>query len=59
MMLYNCSCLYARLGETARALDTLRQAIAGGYENFGWMKHDPDLDPLRDNPEFKAMVEGR
>jgi adenylate cyclase len=59
MMLYNCSCLYARLGESARAVETLRQAITGGYENFGWMKHDPDLDPLRDHPEFKAMVEGR
>jgi adenylate cyclase len=59
MMLYNCACLYARLGELARAVDTLRQAVAGGYENFGWMKHDPDLDPLRDNPEFLALVAGR
>ncbi len=59
MMLYNCACLYARLGESVRAVDTLRQAIAGGYENFGWMKHDPDLDPLRGNADFVALLAGR
>ena len=42
-----------------RAVDTLRQAIAGGYENFGWMKHDPDLNTLRNDPDYMALVEGR
>ena len=59
MMLYNCACLYARLGETERAVDSLRQAMSGGYENFGWMKHDPDLDSLRDDPEFVELMQGR
>jgi len=59
MMLYNCACLYARLGETERAVDTLRQAMSGGYENFGWMKHDPDLDSLRDDPGFIVLMQGR
>ena len=59
MMLYNCACLYARLGETARAVDTLRQAMSGGYENFGWMKHDPDLDSLREDPGFIELMQGR
>ena len=59
MMLYNCACLYARLGETGRAVDTLRQAMSGGYENFGWMKHDPDLDSLREDPGFIDLMQGR
>jgi len=59
MMLYNCACLYSQLGEVDRAVDTLRQAIAGGYENFGWMKHDPDLNALREHPEFIAMLDGK
>jgi TolB-like protein/tetratricopeptide (TPR) repeat protein len=59
MMLYNCACLYARLGETERAVDTLRQAMSGGYENFGWMKHDPDLDSLRGDPGFIELMQGR
>ncbi|MCM2312906.1 MAG: tetratricopeptide repeat protein [Steroidobacteraceae bacterium] len=59
MMLYNCACLYARLGETDRALDTIGRAIDGGYENFRWMQHDPDLDSLRGDPRFQQLVQGR
>jgi TolB-like protein/Flp pilus assembly protein TadD len=58
VMLYNGACLYSRLGETRRAVDTLRQAIAAGVTNFGWMKNDPDFDPIRDDPEFQALMQG-
>ena len=34
VMLYNAACLYARLGETRRAVDTIRQAIDAGVRNF-------------------------
>jgi adenylate cyclase len=56
MMLYNCACLHARLGEAPRALDLLRQAIAKGQLNFGWMKNDPDMATLRDLPEFISLT---
>src|SRR5882672_3792748 len=61
MMLYNCACrcLHARLGETQRALELLRQAIARGHLNFGWMRNDPDMASLRDNPEFIALTSGQ
>jgi len=59
MMLYTCACLYSRLVETQRAVETLRQAMSGGYENFGWMKHDPDLDALREGPEFIELMQER
>lgn len=55
MMLYNLACLYAELGEKARAIDSLRRSIEGGYQDFGWMQHDPDLGSLRDMPEFQAL----
>ncbi|MEJ2516152.1 MAG: TIR domain-containing protein [Gammaproteobacteria bacterium] len=58
VMLYNGACLYAQLGEIRKAVDTLRQAIAGGTENSGWMKNDPDLDPLREDPEFIKLTGG-
>ncbi len=58
VMLYNAACLYAKLGETRRALDTLRLAIEGGVKNFQWMKHDPDLNPLREEPDFIEMTRG-
>jgi adenylate cyclase len=59
LMLYNCTCLYSRLGDPQRALQALRQAIGLGYENFAWLKQDPDMNPLRDNPEFQALVAGK
>jgi hypothetical protein len=46
----------SRLGESQRAIETLRQAIAGGYESFSRMKHDPDLDTQHDNPAFIALM---
>jgi len=58
VMLYNVVCVYSRLGEPQRAIETLRQAIAAGYENFPWLHNDPDLDTLRDHPEFQALVPG-
>jgi TolB-like protein/Flp pilus assembly protein TadD len=58
VMLYNVVCVYSRLGEPQRAIETLRQAIAAGYENFPWLHNDPDLDPLRDHPDFQALVAG-
>jgi TolB-like protein len=56
VMLYNAACLYAKLNQTRRALDTLRQSIDAGVKNFQWMKHDPDLNSLRDDPEFIEMT---
>lgn len=58
VMLYNGACLYARLGDSKRAIDTLKQAVAAGVANYGWMKQDPDLDTLRQDPEFIALLEG-
>ena len=41
---------FARLG------DELREVIAAGFKEFGLMQKDPDLTPLRDLPEFKALL---
>jgi TolB-like protein/Flp pilus assembly protein TadD len=59
LMLYNGACLYARLGEPERAIAALRQGIANGYEDFGWMRNDPDLAPLRADRDFIALTGGK
>jgi adenylate cyclase len=59
VMLYNGACLYAQLGEKRRAIDTLREAITAGVENFGWIKNDTDLAALRDDPEFIELTAGK
>jgi adenylate cyclase len=58
LMLYNCTCLYTRLGDPERAIETLHRAIAAGYQNYGWIKQDPDLNAIRDRPEFLALMSG-
>ena len=57
VMLYNCTCFYSRLGEMDRALEAMRQAIVAGYSNIEWAKQDPDLNTLRDHPEFQTLIE--
>ena len=46
----------ARQQHIADALATLREAIAAGYENFSHLQQDPDLAPLRDLPEYQALL---
>jgi serine/threonine protein kinase/Flp pilus assembly protein TadD len=54
--LYNAACTYGVLGKKAEAFETLKRAIAAGYENLNWIAKDGDLDCLHDNPEFRKLV---
>jgi serine/threonine protein kinase/Flp pilus assembly protein TadD len=59
LMLYNAACFYARLGEKESALEALKNAFAVGYEDFEWIKRDPDLDSIRDEPDYIALMKGK
>jgi hypothetical protein len=37
-------------------MDLLRQAVAAGYHSVGWMRRDPDLDPLRGRQDFQLLL---
>jgi tetratricopeptide (TPR) repeat protein len=54
--LYNATCVYGILGRADDALAMLRRALQAGYANFDWVRRDPDLAILRDNPDFKQLV---
>jgi len=54
--LYNATCVYGVLGRPEDALEMLRRAFKAGYANYDWVKRDPDLALLRDNPEFQELV---
>ena len=54
---YDQACLYARLGIHDKAIESLERAIKLGYRSFSHMELDPDMDPLRDLPEYKALLE--
>jgi non-specific serine/threonine protein kinase len=55
-VLYNAACTYGILNKKQEALDSLKKAIECGYGNLEWIKRDPDLLLLRDEPEFQKLV---
>jgi tetratricopeptide (TPR) repeat protein len=57
MLLYNAACNFAQLGRVDEANSTLEQAVDRGYGDRSWMEHDSDLEPLRETPRYKALVE--
>lgn len=59
LMMYNAACLYARLGDTKLSAKTLNDAVATGQEDFEWIKRDSDLNAIRLEPEYIALMEGK
>ena len=53
---YDKACLYARMGRLDDAVAALRTAFEKGYRNFGHIRQDDDMDPLRKLPEFKVLM---
>ncbi len=54
-ILYNAACTYALLKKKPEALDTLRKAWEAGFKDSTWVRRDPDLALLRDEPEFDRL----
>jgi serine/threonine protein kinase/Tfp pilus assembly protein PilF len=55
--LFNVACRYARLGERHAALTALEQAIDNGYAYREWIENDPDLESIRNELRYHAVVE--
>ena len=53
---YNLACSLALLQRTPAAMRSLRRAIDLGYSDVDWMLQDPDLDDLKNHPEFESLV---
>jgi tetratricopeptide (TPR) repeat protein len=58
MLLYNVCCTYTLLGRTEDAIGCLERAVDKGFGHKEWLDHDPDLNALRDNPRFQAIMRG-
>lgn len=56
MLFFNLACCESRCGRTGDALEHLRQAIEMSEEFRASAKADSDLDPIRDEPAFKQLI---
>ena len=53
---YNVACLYALEGRVDDAIRCLEDAFRHGFANREWIEHDPDLETLRTDPRFQALL---
>ena len=54
---YNLACSLALVKRNADALRTLQHAVSLGYKDFDWMQQDPDLEELKSQPAFVALLD--
>ena len=52
---YNLTCIYSLLDNKASALTNLRKAIDAGYNDYGHVQNDTDLDNIRNEKEFAEL----
>jgi uncharacterized protein HemY len=53
---YNIATYYAELGDNDRAFESIDQAIENSDQTVGFMKTEPVLRPLHNDPRFKALL---
>jgi tetratricopeptide (TPR) repeat protein len=55
--LVNATCLRARAGRKQEAIEAFERLVALGWGKRDWVEHDPDYDPLRDDPRFQELLQ--
>jgi adenylate cyclase len=55
-LLYNGACFFALQGDIDRSLELLARAVALGFGDRAWVETDSDLDSLRADPRFIALL---
>lgn len=55
-LFYDKACLNARMCRVEEGLAALRRAFELGFRSFAHIEHDDDMDPLRDTPEYNALI---
>ncbi len=58
-VLYNAACTYGLLSLKTESLEVLKRAVEAGFTDMEWISRDTDLACLRDEPEFKRILDMR
>jgi len=53
--IYNVACAYAMLNQRDAAFEWLDRALAAGFDSYGNLSWDKDLDNLKSDPRFKRF----
>jgi hypothetical protein len=53
---YNVACAFARQPNIEQAIKWVRAALDAGFEDRELFDNDPDLEPLRQDAEFRKMI---
>jgi hypothetical protein len=53
---YNLACDLSPHGKTNAAIESLKTAVTLCYNDLQWICDDVDLDPIRKNRKFKALL---
>ena len=56
LVLYNVACSYALGDLVDEAIECLDQAIQNGFGHREWIENDSDLNALRGDPRFQALI---
>jgi tetratricopeptide (TPR) repeat protein len=54
---YDLACYYSLLAKREQSLAAMEMALCKGFSDFDWVLRDPDLEALRQNPEFKLLLQ--
>lgn len=54
---YIRACMLCRMDRPDEALQSLRDALQHGFSSFATIENNPDLLPLRRNPEFRRLLD--
>jgi tetratricopeptide (TPR) repeat protein len=52
---YNLACTYSLVGQKEKAISILGKALKMTPELVDWSKEDPDFEPIREHPDYKAI----
>lgn len=53
---YNLACLEAQAGRPREAVTWLEKAVRSGFKDRQWIQMDRDLDPLRNDQGYRALL---